>query len=264
MTVTALEPRAGFRLSAAASLLALAGSALMWSGSALAVNVPVLSVSVNGAPEVSLEDYQVCDGVKAVTCLGTGAVDDLLISSFELTADPDPYVTGAFNFYNASTSTLSVVATIVFPMAGSFGNTEITLDTGLLNNVFGGGLLNLQVEGFIDTLASPVLGVYEINPGEPFSFCDDLGADPGCQDTTFGLGIGQDGPPSLDIVSLIGLRLSFDLTADTVATIGLVPESEFAGAAYFSIVPAAVVPVPAAAWLFLSGAGVLAGIRRRA
>jgi hypothetical protein len=259
MTATAPEPRAGSRALATAALLA----ALAWSPTSLAVNVPVLSVSVNGDPEVSLENDQVCDGTKAVTCLGIGAVGDLLISSFELTADPDPYVAGAFNFYNGGVSTMSVVATILFPMAGTFASPQLDLGTGLVNNVFGGGILNLHAEGYIDTLDSPVLGIYEIDPGVPFSVCEDLGADPGCQDSIVGLGVGQAGPPSLEIVSLIALRLSFDLTADTVATIGLDPGFEpFAGAAYLSIVPA-VVPVPAAAWLFLSGVGALAGLRRR-
>ncbi|MBN8280510.1 MAG: VPLPA-CTERM sorting domain-containing protein [Gammaproteobacteria bacterium] len=258
MSDIAHEPRAGFRLSAAASLLALA-----WSGSALAVNVPVLSVSVNGAPEVSLEDYQVCDGTKAVTCLGFGGVDNLLISSFELRADPDPYVSAAMNLYNGSASTMSVVATILFPMTGTFASPDISIGTGIVNNVFGGGILNLQVEGFIDDLGAPVIGITELEPGVPFSFCADLGVDPDCQDSVLGQEAGQSGPPSLAVLSYIGLRLSFDLTADTSATIGLDPGQPYDGAAYLEITPS-VVPVPAAAWLFLSGVGVLAGIRRRA
>lgn len=259
MTVTAHEPCTGSRVLGAATLLL----ALAWSPISLAVNVPVLYVSVDGNPEVSLENDQVCDGTKAVTCLGTGAVGDLLISSFELTADPDPYVTGAFNFYNASASTMSVSATVQFAMAGSFASPGLALGTGLVNNVFGGGLLNLQVEGFVDTLDTAVLGIYEINPGVPFSVCDDLGADPGCQDSVVGVGVSQTAPGTLDVLSLIVLRLTFDLTADTVATIGLDPGEPFAGAAYLSITPA-VVPVPAAAWLLFSGLGALMALRRSA
>ncbi|MEO8445452.1 MAG: hypothetical protein ABI567_10655 [Gammaproteobacteria bacterium] len=262
MTTLRLAPRGGSRAFTVTCLLL----ALGWSGTAFAVNVPVLWVSVDGGPEVSFENDQVCDGTKAVTCLGTGAAGDLLISSFELTADPDPYVTGAFNLYNASTtSTISVVATILFPMSGTFASPTLALGTGLVNNVFGGGLLNLQLKGFVDgPPGTPALAIDGIGPGTPFSVCDDFGADAGCQNAVTSLSTSQAGPPSLTVLSLIGLRLSFDLSPDTVATIGLDPAEVYSGAAYFSITPQAVVPVPAAAWLLASGLGLLAGARRKA
>jgi len=246
-------------VGAAGALLALV---LAWSPGAWAVAVPVLSVSVNGDPEVSFENDQVCEGTKAVTCLGTGAAGDLIISSFELRADPDPYVTGSFNFYNASASTISVVATVVFNMSGAFADVDVGLDTGLVNNVFGGGILNLVVEGFIDPPGSALVFLDEISPGVPFSVCDDLGADPGCQNSVVGLSLNQSGG-NVNILTAIALRLSFDLTADTTATIGFDPSGPYDSAAFFSLTPQAAIPLPAAAWLFGGALAGLAGLRRR-
>ena len=242
----------------------LAATFFAVSPAALAVSVPVLSVSVNGALTVSFANDQVCSGTKAVLCLGTGAEGDLIISSFELSADPDPYVTGAFNFYNASlTNTISVVATILFPMTGTFASPQIALGTGLVNNVFGGGILNLTVKGFVDSPGLPLAVITAISPGVPFSVCDNLGADPGCQNSISSLSISQPGPLSLNVLSAIGLQLTFDLSPDTTATIGLDPSEAFNGAAYFSVTPQqAVVPVPGAAWLFFSGLGALGALRR--
>lgn len=241
----------------------LAAVAIAWSQAASAVAVPVLYVSVDGGGEVSFENDQACDGTKAVICLGTGAVGDLLISSFTLTADPDPYVTAAMNVYNASVSdTISVVATVLFPLVGSFSAPDVGLGTGLINNVFGGGIFNLIVEGLVDPPSTPLAFIDEVAPGVPMTVCEDMGFDPACQ-AVVGVSLSQAGPGTLDVLSYIGLRLSFDLTPDTVATIGLDPEFDFDGAAYFSLTPQ-VIPLPAAAWLMLSGLGALLALRRRA
>lgn len=253
---------AGCGWRAAGTTLTLVAVVLAWSPAARAVSVPVLSVSVNGGAEVSFENDQVCEGTKAVTCLGTGSAGDLLISSFELRADPDPYVSGAFNFYNSSTETISVVATVLFSMSGTFASPEIGLGTGIVNNVFGGGILNLVVEGLVDPPGSPAAYLDEISPGVPFSFCEDLGADPSCQDTVASLSLTQPAGPG-DVLSAIALRLSFDLSADTTATIGFDPSGDYDGAAYFSLTPQAAVPVPAAVWLLGGALAGLAGLRRR-
>lgn len=235
----------------------------VWAQGALAVPVPVFSVSVDGGAAVSFENDQVCAGAKAVQCFGTGSAGDLIISSFELNADPDPYVAGSFNFYNASlTNTLSVVATILFPMSGVYASPVIALATGLVSNVFGGGILNIVTQGFIDSPGSTIASISEISPGVPFSFCDNFGVDPGCQNAVIGLGSTQGGPLSLAVASAIGLRLSFNLSPDTTATIGFDPGGELNGSAAFSIVPQ-VVPLPAGALLFGSALSLVGWMRRR-
>jgi hypothetical protein len=243
---------------------ALAVFAIAWSHAALAVSVPVLYVSVDAAPEVSFENDQVCEGTKAVICLGTGAVGDLLISSFELRADPDPYVTAAMNVYNASlTNTLSVEATVLFPMAGSFTSPTIGLGTGFINNVFGGGIFNVAVEGLVDASAPAVALIDEVSPGVPLTVCEQLSFDPACQGVT-SVSLTQPGASLFDVVTYIGLRLTFDISPDTVATIGFDPGYDYDGAAYFSATPQSAVPVPGAVWMLGSGIGALLTLRRRA
>ena len=246
----------------AASLGALVA---LWGQAASALDLPVFFVAVNGGPSVSFEDSTVCDGEKAVICYGVGSEGDLLIGSFELRADPDPYVAGSFNFYNASTTdTLSVVATVLFPLVGTVTTPTVSAGTGIVNNVFGGGILNLDLRGFVDSAGSPLVTINSLPgfPGTPFSICDDPGADPDCQAAIFSSSSGYNSPGDVSSLNLIGLQLSFDLSPDTTASIGFDPDSPFGGGAYFSLAPA-VVPVPAAVWLFGSALALVAPLRRR-
>ena len=79
------------RRRVAASITSTATAAvLLWSSGAFATSLPVFSVSVDGGPAVSFADQTACDGTKAVSCIGTGSAGDLVVSSFELLADPEP------------------------------------------------------------------------------------------------------------------------------------------------------------------------------
>jgi len=105
--------------------------------------------------------------------------------------------------------------------------------------------------------------VLSLVPGSPFSVCDDLGADVSCQDTLTSLTSSPLALGSVDILTSIALQLSFDLTPDTSATIGLDVGEAFGGGAFFEITPTPV-PVPPAMILFGSALGLMGWMRRRA
>ncbi len=150
---------------------------------------PVLSIAVDGAPAESLDTFQVCDGGTPETCFGFGdSVGDLFVSSFEISADTSAFTAGSIDFYNTSlTNTLSVDATILFPMVASIPAAELTLGTGVVTSVIGGGMLNINATAFIDDPLTAVLSIDEISPGVAFSVCDDLLTDPSCQDSVLSL-----------------------------------------------------------------------------
>jgi hypothetical protein len=250
--------------SSGSRLLGAACGALLWIYGSAAFAVPVLYVAVDAGPTVSFETEAVCAGVAPITCVGAGSEGDLVISSFELTADPGAYLAGSFNFYNASTTdTLSVLATVLFPLTGSFATPTVAGGTGLVNNVFGGGILNIEYNGYADFPSSALISITQlVGPPAPFSVCDDPGADPGCQASVFSLSDSY-ASPTLNVLSNIGFTLAFDLSPDTTATIGFDGGETLNGGTYLAFTPVSVVPVPAAAWLFLSALGATLTMRRK-
>lgn len=225
-------------------LIAATCAAVLWLTSSAVFAAPILSVAVNGGSTVSFEGLTVCEGIVTVNCVGSGSEGDLVISYFELSADPGAYVAGSFNFYNASsTETLSVLATVLFPMSGSFAPSSLAIGTGLASPV--GGDLNMTVTGFVDAPSAGLISA---------AGCAVLADASG--------GCGASSSASLAVLTNIGFSLAFDIAPDMQVSIGFDPESAYGSGTFFAITPA-IVPVPAAAWLFLSGLAVLLPARRR-
>lgn len=228
------------------SLLTIAASLVLSLYAATAISAPVFSVSVNGDPAVSFEELTICDGISSFSCVGSGSEGDLVVSYFELSADPAAWVAGSFLFYNASaTETLSVLATVLFPTTGAFTTPTIAVGTGLASPA--GGDLSMTVNGLVDypSVAS-------------ISAADCMVAD----FDTAGCGNSNGIPGTLNVLANIGFSLAFDLAPDMQVSIGFDPESEFGAGTYFAVSPV-VVPVPAAAWLFLSAIAAVIPARRK-
>jgi hypothetical protein len=233
-------------LRAHTKLTAVTLSAALWLAATPVLAAPVLSISVNGGPDASFEYLTSCDeDAGAFSCVGSGSEGDLLVDLYELSADPGAYLAGSFSFYNTSaTETLSVLATVVFPMTGSFATPTLSIGTGVASPV--GADVDLTVNGFVDYPSVALLTE---------ASCTVLSYDTGgCSSSA--------ASASLNVLANIGFSLAFDLAPDTALSIGFDPESSYGAGSYFAISPA-VVPVPAAAWLFLSAIAAALPARRK-
>jgi hypothetical protein len=207
---------------------------------------PVLSISVNGSPEVSFEDLTVCDeDGGSFSCVGSGSEGDLVLDLFELSADPGAYLAGSFSFYNASaTETLSVLATVIFPMTGGFATPTVAVGTGFASP--SGGDVDLTVNGFVDHPSAALITE---------AGCTVLsGEGGGCNTST--------SSASFSVLANIGFSLAFDLAPDASLSIGFDPEASYGAGTYLAISPV-LVPMPGAVWLFGSALGLLGWARRK-
>lgn len=181
-------------------------------------------------------------GTDSVTMMVDGSPTNVWDYSWNLTADPDPFISGSFTVTNTSTMMQTFDITFGLPISPSFTNGYMT---GSLSGSYfdadnsGSATLNLNTwDGLIDGASQMSL----------FGFAGPcIGT--GCSVT---LGEITDGPTlySGDVNSTIGIHMNFSLSAGDTVTFDTL----------FDVTP---VPVPAAVWLFGSGLLGLVGVARR-
>ena len=181
-------------------------------------------------------------GTDSVTMMVDGTQTELWDYSWNLTADPDPFIAGSFTVTNTSSMDQTFDITFGLPVSPVFTNGYMT---GSLSGSYfdadnsGSATLSLNTwEGLIGSSSEMSL----------FSF-----AGP-CFGTGCSVDIGEvtQGPTLYtgDVDSTIGIHMNFGLSAGDSVTFNT----------SFEITP---VPVPAAVWLFSSGLLGLLGVARR-
>ena len=231
----------------AASILAVALFAIGITGAHATTisNIVTVTDTVSGdnvTTWMNNQDGTEIDGTSASRYMGENSETSVWNYSWNLTADPDPFIAGTFTVTNTSTNDQTFDITFGLPISPSFTNGYMT---GSLSGSYfdadgdGSAALSLYTwDGLIDgtsqmnlfTIAGPCLGS-------------------GCSVT---IGEISQGPTLYtgDVNSTIGIHMNFGLSAGDSATF----------ITSFEIVP---VPVPAAVWLFASGLLGLVGITRR-
>ncbi len=202
-------------------------------------------------------DYTFADGVSVwwddvQTELGINASEvggGLLLESWQLGVDSDPFVTNNFTITNTSGSTQTYTMTAVIGVSPAIVNPLMRGSVGLTltdNNDDGATLTDASgasiYKALIDGNSARTLWDAPISFGTSSTTS---------ANTDFGFPTREVAPESVD--STIGITMMFTLTAGDSASF----------TSNFNVIPSPV-PVPAAAWLFGSGLlGLGAAARRR-
>ena len=234
-----------------AALAALSLSSL--TAHAVAVQ---LDVSINGALPVSLNEGNLgCADTSAVTaiCEGSGAVvGALTLNSWALSLDTDPVITAIVAVTNNSLVTQQYTLLFTLPILPAIpGGTVIggSIQGGVTDNNGGGATLSVPTSSSFYTALIDAVAVQTMYAA-PQSVVAGSFLSNNLPNLAFGTPIpSQAGPPAL---STIAIRLDFLLTAGDSASF----------TSNFVVLPA-VVPVPAAVWLFGSALGLMGVMRRK-
>ncbi len=161
---------------------------------------------------------------------------------WNMTADADPFIDGIFSFTNltGATQTFNVLLNLpVFPaFSPGLKSGDLSFSFTDTNNSGAASVTNISWAGLIDGISAMTLFAGDTSCGGV-----------GCG---FSLGPITNGPlpHPAGVASTLGIQLSFDLSAGDTAIF----DTRF---------EVAVVPVPAAVWLFGSALGLLGWMRRK-
>ncbi len=207
---------------------------------------PETGLLVKGLVADNLDGTSTFSGMDSVSMLVNGASTSLWDYQWDITVNPDPFISAAFSVTNTSATTQTFDVTFGLPISPSFTGGYMTgnysADFSDLNNDGSANVGMNAWDGLID-------GVTQMNLSLFSGACSSL--TPGC---TGAIGLVSDGPTlySGAVNSTIGIHMNFDLSAGDKVTFNTL----------FDITP---VPVPAAVWLFGSGLlGLVAVARRKA
>ena len=180
------------------------------------------------------------------TTAGTRTLPGMWQYDWGLSVKPDPVIAGTFSITNMTAATETFNISLNLPVGTAFSPAQQSGSLGLTltdANNDGQALLNTQTwTGLIDT--APALRLFTTDP----LMCLGLGGS-GCSATIAPVSSG----PSIyaaGIASTMGINLSFDLSAGDKVSF----------TSNYSVAP---VPVPAAAWMFVSALIPLTTAMRR-
>ncbi len=192
-------------------------------------------------------------GTPTATCVGTNAdVGSLHLDSWSLFLDEDPVVTATVAVTNNSLVTQQYTLLFTLPIFPAIpGGTVIggSIQGGVTDNNGGGATLSVPTSSSFYTALIDAVAVQTMYAA-PQSVVAGSFLSNNLPNLAFGTPIpSQAGPPAL---STIAIRLDFLLTAGDSASF----------TSNFVVLPA-VVPVPAAVWLFGSALGLMGVMRRK-
>lgn len=240
-------------------MLAGASMGALLLGSATVSAAPVSLQVCNGTcwtGNYTIADGVVVDWTNVQTMTNTNGVSvdqwevthGLNVDGWSLSMDSDPFVTNNFTITNTSgsTQTYTLGTTIGVSPAIPIGAMRGSIGFSLTDNNGGGATLATSgLSIYRGTIDGNVARTLWDSPNSFTTFSTTAAS------TDFGFPTREAAPESID--SNIGILITFSLTSGDSA----------AFTSNFDVVPTAVVPVPAAVWLFGSGLLGLFGVSRR-
>lgn len=240
------------RIIAALSVLFIATAALPAASLAATLTAPEIQFSVmTDSMQDKWTDTSTLNSTSgAFDADGMRMMDGVWAFTWDMSVDPDPFITSTLTFTNLASTTQTFSAIATLPVGSGFS--PAFMGGSISGSVTDTGIQDGSATVANTSLGSPIfLGL--IDGSNALSLLAGSfncgGSLPGCTQNIATVSSGLPGPSlpyAPGVASSIGIQLDFTLTAGDTASFN----------SYFEVVP---IPIPAAAWLLLSGLITLGG-----